>query len=203
MKNFKALSIAATIVAALITSCFMAGCHKEAFAEKSEAEQIVNSEEYQAMANEISSMGSSITSKFLQLAKSDKENCKKILNKILSDDVENEDDMNILLAELSSLLNIDFRNQIENIQEHTLRVPISESVSKRDIIIASKRAGILNKTNFPRLKNGNNENDDALTNCMDSCAITSIAAMLFCIGPQAGPCVASVMAVYALCCILC
>jgi uncharacterized lipoprotein YehR (DUF1307 family) len=84
MKNFKILSIAATIAVALITTCFVAGCQQEETVEKSEAEQIVNSKEYQAMANEISNLGLSIKSNFLQLTKSDKENCKKILNKILS-----------------------------------------------------------------------------------------------------------------------
>jgi hypothetical protein len=179
--SFKKISMAGVAIVIALLASVMVGCQKEETFE-SQAEQIVKSHEYQAMAYEANTFGSALNSNYLRLSQSDKEEFKKKINYLLTENFEDIDEVDKLLDELKSVINIDIKMQINNLQKSALNLPNMTGISPRELIIAGQKHIKFNNSSIPRLKSGAENANDIPRDpeCVALCAAIYVGEIALC-----------------------
>lgn len=199
----KVYGLVMAFIMTLSTGVLFQSCsneYEDSSATNTKLELLINSSEYTKLSKNLTVFGRDMKSMYATLSDVDKNKVIDVFAQ-MSDKSISQQQLDRLFEDFNSLCKVDLKAKINdfngNIAELNKFSEIND-IPKRDLILEIEKSKYRNT--LPRLKDGN-ESD--FNDCMDSCAITCAASLLFCIGPQAAPCAAGVMAVYALCCLLC
>lgn len=117
------------------------------------------------------------------MSKSDKNEFKEIAKKITTASAE---DIDGLYEQLNSLTKIDFKSELSKIRENSFEKINSmelNDISKRDLVTAIQKQGILTKDAIPELKT----RSESGMSCKQNCAVqyAASAALCFFVPPPA------------------
>ncbi|GAB6011077.1 hypothetical protein [Viscerimonas tarda] len=191
--NKKIISAIVAIACIVSTGFFTQGCDNEEVSTASQVDNLVASEEFQAVLANIETFGHKMKVSYSNLSVSDKEKY---------DNLKDEADPVKRLERMSEILNIDFNAEFSNIQSSLTPIRNDiKNISKKDLLASIKKTSISrNQGLVPRLRSSG-EYDGW---CVAGCALSMTLAMIVCdaLGSPAAwiACAALATDLYLSCC---
>jgi hypothetical protein len=201
-KLFFALS---TVILISISVLFIQSCsNDDNYEADPKLKSLATSTEYQNFNKEMLAFGKMMKSKYAKLSKADKNKTLDILEK-LQETTISENERDLLYTELNSLIKIDFKKQVNNMQSKAAELSAynsSNDISKEELIVFMKKNSHGANSAFPKLKNGSEEDMEI---CIAECSLFYGIALVGCAATTVGyvACAALASASYALCCLMC
>ena len=191
------------ILSALLGLCLVGvltlSCSKDSEGDNTQyvltkADLLVTSTAFKEFENQVNLFGRKIKDNTSKLSLSEHELYRSKLSQVVSGDITNPDQIQQIFQDAGAIIDIDFKNEIHNIQKKASVISSDmNDLSRKDLVTSLYRMKLDNTLIKTRAEMG--------TDCWNKCTLTMTLEMALCTGsgPLAAACVAAVILMYDMC----